>query len=373
MLPEYPESKRRELARNVLENTLRLKRGENLLIETWTATLPWATSMVLEARILGARPMLVLEDEEAYWKSVAEAPVSQVGQVGSHDWAALKEADAHMYFYGPLDIARQEALPDSVVNRIDANDHEWFRLIEKFGVRSARWDMGRTNELSAQRYGVDLSKWRSELVDAALLDPRTLQKDGVRIGGILRRGKEVRITHSNGTDLRLRLKGRRSRVDDGVIDDADIRNGDLYTVVPSGVAVVAVDESYAEGEFIANAPGVLLVRDAQIALRGSSWTFRGGRLVEFSSATGGEAFRREFSRLGPGKDRPGLLSVGLNPRISSIPLLIDQERGNVTVTVGRNAYAGGTTRTPHLTAYATLRGATLEIDGEDVVAAGKLV
>src|SRR5580700_1771574 len=106
MLPTYPESRMRDLARNVLRNTLRMKRGENLLIETWSATLPWASSFVLEARILGVRPMLVVEPEEAYWRSVSEAPLANVGQVGSHDWAALKAADAHMHFYGPLDTAR---------------------------------------------------------------------------------------------------------------------------------------------------------------------------------------------------------------------------------------------------------------------------
>ena len=33
--------------------TLEMKRGENLLVETWSATLEWAESLVLEARILG--------------------------------------------------------------------------------------------------------------------------------------------------------------------------------------------------------------------------------------------------------------------------------------------------------------------------------
>src|SRR5580692_158828 len=145
MLPSYPEPQMRSLARNILRNTLRMKRGENLLIETWNATLPWASSMVVEARILGVRPMLVVEPEEAYWTSVAEAAPANVGQVGSHDWAALKAADAHMYFYGPMDTAREETLPDPVVGRISANDHEWFRLVEKNGVRSARWDLGRTS------------------------------------------------------------------------------------------------------------------------------------------------------------------------------------------------------------------------------------
>ena len=114
MLPEYPESTRRAFARNVLRNSLLLRRGENLLVETWSGTQAWAESLVLEARMLGARPLLVVEDEATYWKGVEEAPASHLGQVGSHEWATLKACDANVYLWGPYDTAREEALPSSV-------------------------------------------------------------------------------------------------------------------------------------------------------------------------------------------------------------------------------------------------------------------
>jgi leucyl aminopeptidase (aminopeptidase T) len=372
MLPEYPESKMRGLARNVLQNTLRMKRGENLLIETWSATLPWATSFVVEARILGARPMLVVEDEEAYWKSVAEAPAANVGYVGSHDWAALKASDAHMYFYGPLDTAKEDALPRSIIHRIDAADHEWFRLTEKFGVRSARWDLGRTSERLAERYGVDLDRWRRELVEAASLDPHGLQKDGRRVGELFRRGRTVRITHPNGTDLELRLAGRVPRVDDGVIDETDLREGNAVVVVPSGVTTVSVDESWAEGTFVSNTPGVMFSHGDDLPLRGGEWTFQRGHLIHFAFESGEDRFRRELTRSGAGADRPGLVAIGLNSQISSIPLLFDQVRGAVTFAIGRNAHVGGKSRSPRFSAYQSLQGATVEVDGKVAVDQGSL-
>lgn len=372
MLPPYPEAVRRKLARNVILNTLRMHRGENLLIETWSATLDWAESFVLEARIVGARPMLVVEDEPTLWKSVEEAPAAHVGRVGSHEWAALKATDAHVYLYGPLETAREEALPDSIVGRINADDHEWFRLVEKHGIRSARWDLGRTSALGAERYGVDLESWRRELVEAASVDPRTLQKDGQRIARALRTGREVTITHPNGTELTLHLTGRAPRVDDGVIDDDDIRAGNVMTVVPSGVVQSTVKESEGEGTFVANVPGVMFLHGRESALRPGRWEFRRGRLAEYHFDSGAEEFRRAQSTLGAGKDRPGMISVGLNPAISSIPLLVDQEKGVVTVAIGRNAHLGGQTRTPHFTAYLSVRGATLRIDGRTLVDHGEL-
>jgi leucyl aminopeptidase (aminopeptidase T) len=372
MLPDYAEPTRRALARTVLQQSLRVKRGENLIVETWSSTLPWAESVVLEARILGARPLLIVEDEPTYWKCVEEAPTTNLGQIGSHEWAALKDADAYVYFYGPMDTAREDALPQSLKRRVESVNHEWFRLISKYGVRTVRWDLGRTSEVWARRYSVDLDLWRRELIDATTVDPQELRKTGLRVAEVLHRGKEVTISHPNGTDLRLRLLHRKPIVDDGVIDDADIRSGRVWTVLPSGVSTVAPDETYAEGTFIADTPGVMFVRGQDTALGAGTWTFRRNRLAEYSYQTGGETFRREYAKLGPGKDRLGLLSVGLNPHITAIPLLFDQERGKITISIGHNSQIGGATRTPHFSAYQSLGGATLEVDGKTVVDAGEL-
>ena len=158
-----------------------------------------------------------------------------------------------------------------------------------------------------------------------------------------------------------------------MIDEADVRAGNIFAVVPSGVTSVAVDETYAEGTIVSNNPGVMFAEGVQTYLGPGSWTFRGGRLVRFSYEDGGEAFRREFAKVGAGKDRPGIVSVGLNRGITAIPLLFDQQRGTVTMTVGRNAMQGGATRTPHLTAYHALRDATLRVDGTTIVESGSLV
>jgi len=376
VLPEYPEAKRRAFARNLLRNSLRLRRGESLLIETWSGTLSWAESLVLEARILGARPLLVVEDETTFWKSVAEAPAAHIGHVGSHEWAACKACDAHVILWGPLDTAKEEALPSSVQSRIAANDHEWFRLIQKAGVRAVRWDLGRTSELWAKRYGVDLGLWRSELIDAATLDPRPMQRDGARIARFLQHGKSLRITHANGTDLTLHLVGRRRRVDDGVIDETDVKAGNAVAVVPSGVVSVTVDERFAEGTFNGEgSDGVAFAADfrTQIPLRGGRWTFRGGELIDYAFERGETEFRRAYRVLGRERGRPGLVSIGLNSRTTSIPLLFDQERGVICLTLGRNAEMGGHNRGPRFVAYQSIHKGNLEVDGTPVVRNGALV
>jgi leucyl aminopeptidase (aminopeptidase T) len=376
VLPEYPESTRRAFARNVLQNSLRVRRGEKLLVETWSGTLPWAESLVLEARILGARPMLVVEDEETYWKSVREAPASNLGQVGAHEWAALKACDAHVYFWGPYDTIREEALPSSVRNRIMAVDHEWFRLVQRSGIRAIRWDLGRTSEVWAQRYGVDLSKWRSELIEGATVDPRPMRRDGQYLAGKFRTGASVHITHKNGTDLTLRLAGRPARVDDGVVDDEDVKAGNVVQVLPSGVTVVTVDERFADGTFVSEGSGGVAFSDEmrnQIPLRGARLSFRDGKLKDYSFERGEADFRRAFKAAGPGKERPALISVGLNPSTTSIPLLFDQERGVLSLAIGRNSEMGGHNRGARFIAYSPIRKPDMAIDGIPVLRNGEVV
>jgi leucyl aminopeptidase (aminopeptidase T) len=373
MLPSYPETVRRAFARNLLRNALRLARGENLLIETWSATLPWAVSLSLEARILGARPLLSLKDEPTYWRSIAETPESQLGKGGDHEWAALRASHAYVSLYGPMDTAREEALPRAAIRRIESNNHELMRLIEKYGVRTIRWDLGRTSEVWARRYGVDLGTWRRELIEATAVDPRQMRRQGLRIGDRLRKGREALITHSNGTALTLRLAHRPPKLDDGMIDDDDVRAGNIALVLPSGVVSVTPQETYAEGTFFSNSTGALWIREKEGHLPPGRWTFRHGALEGFESRRNGTHLRQELRRLGNPRVRPGLLSVGLNPKISSIPLLFDQEQGTITLMVGRNAMLGGQSRSPHVMAFLPLRGGSLEIDGQPVVDRGQLV
>jgi aminopeptidase len=371
-LPSYPEPMRRALARNLLRRSLQLKRGQNLIIDTWSATLPWAQSMILEARILGARPLLWLEDEPTYWEAMEEAPASNLGQVGSHEFAALKEAHAYVFLSGPLDTARQDSHPTQLQRREQAVDHEFFRLIQKYRVRTIRWDLGRTNEARARSYGVPLERWRSELIEAASSDSRDLLREGRRLAVALQKGKEITIRHSNGTNLRLRLSGRKPVVDDGVLDEDDVRGGNVWTVVPSGVTTVTLEETFAEGTFVGNTPAVMFVQDREMPLQPAKWTFEAGRLAKYEFEERDDDFLRVYPKLPEGKARPGLLSIGLNPGISSIPLLLDQERGTVNLAIGRNSYFGGKTRSPRFTAHQGVRGSTLAIDGRTLVKDGRL-
>src|SRR4029077_17502138 len=81
-------------SKKILLETLRLRKGETLTIETWDNGLPFARRLLVEARRLGAVPVMILEDEWAYVEGVKVAPKDVLGSMGKHQHGLLAGSDA---------------------------------------------------------------------------------------------------------------------------------------------------------------------------------------------------------------------------------------------------------------------------------------
>ena len=355
------------VARNVLKKSLKVKSGENVAIETWSETLPWANAFVLEARRIGAHPVLLYEDEETYWDSVRRFKPSAVGTVGNHEWKLLDESDAYVFFFGPSDWTRYDGLARGGFDKLIAYNREWYRRAARQKLRGVRMYLGRTSPATADRFGVDLDTWRHELDAASLVDPIEFTRAASRIERRLHQGKELNITHPNGTELNLRLRGYQVQIDDGAVDEYDIRHGNNLAYIPGGVVGVALDERFAEGRIIANRTGYPQTGP----LDGGHWTFERGKLSEFEFGKGAAQFEKDFSKAPKGKDSPAFFSIGLNPKLSMSPQMEDQVLGNITVGIGGNAFRGGKNSCPFVS-WVALQGATATLDGQPLVSAGKL-
>ncbi len=364
-----PDPTADRLARSVLTRRLNLRPKENVTIEAYPSSLRWATGFVREARRLGARPVLHYEDEASYWQAVDTGKAALLGAPGEHEWAALENTDVYIYFWGPEDTARRDRLPDRVQSQLTAFNGRWYEVAKKSGVRGARMTIARVTEANARRWGVSPRAWMNEVMAASLRDPATLRRDAERVRRALANGRSLRLTHPNGTDLTLALAKRPVHVTIGEVTPASLKAPfGMMANVPDGCVYVAVDESTADGTFVANRP---TARNGS-ALRGGRWTFENGRLREFQFSEGGAKFGSEYRSAAPGKDRPALIEVGLDPSVRYAPMLEEAEAGAVTVGVGRNVGFGGKTKGDFL-AYITLGGGELSVDGRPLVRRGKVV
>jgi leucyl aminopeptidase (aminopeptidase T) len=360
------------MARVVLRKCLRVRPGEHVAIESWSETLEYANAFVLESLRIGACPLLLYQDEPTYWAAVAESRPSHLSRVGNHMKAAIAKSDALVTFFGPSDRERFHALPASTMYRLSEYRDSLYAAAAKAGTRAVQIALGRASPASARMYGVDLAAWKSELVDSTTVDPEKLHARAKRVARALGRGRVLEIAHPNGTRLRLGLRGRRPQISDGRVPRA--RPGGDWNLVqlPAGVVSVALDERVAEGTLRSNVRNSVGVYDTVGEVDRGQWTFSKGHLDWFSYDVGQEVFSQSYERGPPGKEKVGLLSVGLNDRISLSPLLLDQGVGALTLQIGRNEDAGGTNRI-NWWAWLILRGADLKVDGNLIVKGGNPV
>lgn len=355
-------STRERLARSVLENNLKVRAGDRVIVEAWTHTLPWAVAFAREARRRGAYPLVPYEDEEAYWDAVDDGEFDVLGNVGAHEWAALTKANVYVHMWGPGDRVRLHALPDERSDRLFAFNPKWYEVAGRAGVRGARLEIGRPFPTLARAYGVDMASWTDQLVRATMVTPKALAAAAAPLVRALGRGRKLRVRDDDGTDLTLGLLRRPVEAAVGRPEPGNPhRRSALLTGLPAGAVRVALDEAVADGTFVSNR--TCYYDDSRAT--GAVFRFRAGKLVDAHFDRWGTQFDTEFRAGGKGRDRPGYFSIGLNPQLHDTPQVEDLEAGAVLVSVGGNHRFGGTNPSPFF-GWAVRAGATVEVDGREL-------
>ncbi len=354
-----------EVVRVALKDRVRLKRGENLLIESWPHGLEVAKEAVFQARAMGAHPMLIVEDEATLFRSL-EGLKPGATKAGAHEWAALSKANAFMFIPGPADLPRAWAMGSKWGAAYPSNG-EWYARAKRAKLRGVRVLFGYTSEERAGAYGLDLAAWRQMVLEAACVRPSEIRPKGAALSRTLAKGTHVKITAPNGTDLSLGLCGRAAQVDDGSVSAQDLKDGENMSQAPAGQLWVAPDEKSAAGRFVADRPSLSLGRP----VKGAEFEFKAGKLVASTFAEGGERFQGAFAKARGDKDRVGMLIFGLNPKVRAGFPQDAMAAGVVTLALGYNDELGGKNKT-EFQFLAPLASATVEVDGKRVVDGGRL-
>ncbi len=374
-MSEIPSSLERAAARSLVEKYLRVRTGENVIVDSWSHTLSMAAALVDEARRVGGRALLTYENDDAWWRAVERKQARSLGGLSDPEWAAVKAADVYVTFWGPADSARLDRLPEATLDEWASGWFDrWYRTARSTGLRGGRMATGWVTDARVRHWGVRGEGWRKALLEACLADPRAMARSGERLARALRGARMIRITHPNGTDLEVAPAGVPPRIYDGIPHPRNKGYSpyDMMANFPDGSVRIALDGKTAEGTIVASHPSYDLAWFPWNRYLGGQFGFSGGRLSSFSFQEGQSEFAKRYARGTPGKDRTGYLVIGLNPRIQGVPYLEDRERGGVHLTVGGNAYLGGRNRSDFYGAI-SLSGAEIRVDGTLVARCGKLL
>jgi aminopeptidase len=340
-----------QVARKVLSKSLSVKKGESIVVETWNNGLPFARRVVVEARRIGAIPMTLFEDEEAYIEGMKKGDADSLGLMGKHEQAMLSSTDAYVFIPGPPIGALSTKLERKEVAASTKYNQSWYASAAKAKLRGARLTFGYIDEEVARAHGKSVNAMVTHQLSAALTDFDALGKRAKATASGLQDATKVRLVTPGG-DLTFTLNGE-SEVNDGVVDQADISTGDNMAYIPPGYVYKQIDPSSASGT-MAISPMVNLhgpIKDALLE-------FEGGRLVRWSSKSSRSVLNKILEPL-PEKSRAaGGLLIGLNP---------DLKYG-----FGQNTLVAGVVGIRGAGITFTTKVGTLTVGGKTAVAKGRI-
>jgi leucyl aminopeptidase (aminopeptidase T) len=365
MRDDYEEESWTRISSLILRRSLRLRRGQSVVIDTGTNAVRLAEILANEARRLGIRPVILcfpdrtLAPPDGMSSSIANA-------ISPPELALIAASSGYIRIPPGLEILKlRMELPPAQARAFARRSLEWHQALVRHSVPSVYFLGASATKTDARLLHVDFSKWSRESLRSSAVDPRALGKEAKPMARRLQRGRRVTIRHPNGTHLELGLLGRSPILDDGMVDPQDLASGRNWTTVPSGSLLVALDERTAEGRLVANRPS----RHLRGVVRGLTWTFHSGRLTHYDVGSGRRIFEESYREAGRERDRPAILSIGLNPEIRDFPLAEDSERGVVCMYIGHNDDVGGRTHGSYRD-YALVEGADLLLDDKPLLRAG---
>jgi len=226
-------------------------------------------------------------------------------------------------------------------------------------------------EASAKQFGMTLKELSDLFWKGVNVDYTKLEATGKSVQKTLAAGKEVHLTNSNGTDLKMRIEKRPVLVSDGVLSADDLKKGFAASQVylPAGEAFLAPVPGTAEGKVVIDRQ---FFQDKEII--GLTMIFKAGKMTSMTAKSGLEALQKRYNAAESGKEEFAFIDIGINPDVTVKPgskLVAWMPSGMVTIGIGNNVWAGGENKNPYSLA-SFLPGSTLKVDGKVLVENGVL-
>lgn len=341
-----------DVASKILNESLHVKKGETVTVETWNTGLPLALEVVKKARRIGCIPIVLFEDEQSYVDGVVNMPKDVLGAMGRHEYASLTGTDAYVFIPGPplspyyKGISREDYANSTKYN------NSWYEAAEKAKLKGVRLSFGYVGSDLALYLGKSVNQIARAQLKAALVDFKQIRSRGLAQAAKLHDGSRATLK-TEGCELRFMLRGTPS-IEDGIVDDEDVGKGENMAYLPPGMVTIDVDKDSATGTVRLSPSLTRLGLAPPLSLK-----FEKGRLAEWSSARPARMIATIMKTVKESDRAFSFLTLGLNERV---PYGFGQDRfASGSVTIGGFGFVG------------VMRNASLKVEGTPVIANGKPV
>src|SRR5438093_1290148 len=340
-----------------------------VLIENLQHTLSLPSEIALECYKAGAKPLVTLLTDELWWNTLGTVPESYIRKTSKHMLKAIENTTAWIGLGGPQDPTKFREVASSRLESFADADRPIFDMAFERKVRTAELILGQVTQERAKVYGFNYENWLKMTQEAIKIDYLKIGELGRKMAARLEKGSKVRITSKTGTDIKFEITKRPVHVQDGIVDEEDVKRGLVSTQLPSGKVEVAPIETSGRGTVMFDTPRALkgrLIADLQLI-------FEKGRVREFHAKKYEDVFREVFEATQGDKDSIGHFAIGLNPKIELIGYPSDElALGTATIGIGANKGNGGLNDSS-FEFSGTLTKPTIDIDGTALMVDGRLV
>jgi leucyl aminopeptidase (aminopeptidase T) len=292
------------VAEKVISDSLQVKTGESVSIESWTNGLPFARHLVKEARKVGALPILLTEDEETYVYGLKNSPRDSLGKMGKHEYGLLAASDVYVFIPGPAIGAYYPTLTNEESALGTQYNMSWYETAAKSKLRGARLTFGYIGKDLARLLKKSPDSIIKNQLKACLVDTNLLVTRGRELANVMQDGNQARLLAS-GNALNFVLQGE-TQVEDGILDEQDVASENNMGYLPGGMIQKQVDPKSVEGSVVVKEAitKLGLITEANL-------TFKEGRLTSWQ---GKRSEQKLLDQLLSNKENSmKIVTVGFNP------------------------------------------------------------
>ena len=327
--------------------------GQVIWIWANVVSMDFIDALAFRIRSRGVFWTLRLNSEPLLRRIGQDVPQEYLGLVPEHELRWLDDMDA-------IVEVRDHGghIPNVPLERRRAMGAEWIALIDEAACKGVRRVMViNPTPALATAYGLSPDDLQRRLMRAVNVDYAKVDGLQEQFARLLDETSDVHITCPAGTDLRLRVAGRKA-----LVDTDSLPHGEAY-IAPleeSAEGVAVIEKAFFGGKFVS---GLRLI-------------FSGGNVtgVEAPDPAEAQAFRDMLAAFSGDKDVIAELGIGVNPGVVE-PIgnisLDEKIGGSVHIAIGMNERFGGRNKSNLHLDLAILKP-TLWFDGKVVIENGAI-
>jgi aminopeptidase len=347
-------------AENIAKSIHMVNEGENIFIRGGLYSQDLLEEIGLCIYRNGGVPFISYTSDE-YINSIYQDPsikVKTIELTPHHHLNLIKNIDAYIVI---------EPLEDPSVNanaprdKVDARQKSVTAIREVLYGFKEEYAPGKKwcyaawpSKKAAKYYDIDYELYEKFIVDGMSIPSEKMNEITRNIGQYFNNAKKVHVSDDNGTNFWVSIENRKMILDDGVISDEQIKDGDLGGNLPAGEVFFPPQEKLGEGRLICP-----LTKDriSDKIIKNVDLSFKEGKLEmeKVTADTNLEDLISSFRRCEDIDKKRGVpeirtynvaeLGIGCNPEITkAIGYILTDEKinGSVHVAFGFNNSFGGT-------------------------------